>query len=246
MVAPDKRLNVDTMTEAQSVTVTNINAATGSGDAPNTITGSGGTAVARAAAAVRGAMGIEFVGTANSRWMEYVMPGSTTQASFQMAMNIPSGQAAPTVSIEIAIFMNSTDTYGVKLTWLNTGPLVLQNGAGTTIKTFNSGSQLPEGQYWIWIAVDHGTTITNGTIHASIRNAATDEIVDSYTSTSANASFGGTFSSIDAIRFGKTSSSGNLTMHLDEIAYAAGTVAEIDRVALPGTAWSWKRFVRIG
>jgi hypothetical protein len=129
--------------------------------------------------------------------------------------------------------------------WNTTGSLTLANGAGTTELNYNGGSALPVGKYYLWLAIEAGTTTSNGKIYSILRNAATGTIIDNHTNTSANTTRAGTASTPNRIRFGKTGGGGEHRMRLDQIAYSL-SLSEIDIPAAPSDGWTYKKFTRIG
>jgi hypothetical protein len=243
MVAAVREANFDTMPESHSPNATSFTTYADSGDAFDLFSGSGGTSLVTSAADVYGGKGIEIYGNAVSRWFEY--SGFTNSiVGFRTGINIPSDQMLPT---SIATFIQIRDDTGglTVVHWNTTGTLTLANGAGTTEFQYNGNTALPTGKYYLWLAIEAGTTTSNGKIYSTLRNATTDAIIDNHSNTSANTTRAGTASTPNRIRFGKTGGGGEHRMRLDQIGYAL-SLSEIDRPAAPDDGWIYRKFVRLG
>lgn len=246
MVAPTFRARFDNMTEGQSITLANMQAASGSGDTFNVYQGGTTVWTATSAAAMRGNKGAQITATAQSGWFDISLTGGTTIYGAMIGLTIPASPVNPTSNVSLLQFRNSGNTANLaNVLFQTTGILSLVHGGGGTALNFNSNTALPTGQYWIWVALEAGTTTTNGKLYAKLIRDSDGTVIDNYSNTSANTTSGGTPDTLSAVRIGKPSSTGNWTGYLDEIMGVYDT-AQIDVPALPGDIWTYKRFARFG
>lgn len=220
MVAPTARESFDAIDDGTQIT-------TGA-TVFTTVTGTG-TRVARTAAAIKGARGAEFGGTNVSAYGEWSGLNATIaglQIYFTKTSTLPTG--APHILGQI----RNSGGNAVQVYLTTAGVLQFVNGSGGSAQSFNSGSELPNGDYVLTVVAVKGTTTSNGRVLAWLRNADTDASVENKdTGTTYNT---GT-TNYTILRGGKMNSTGVSSLYLDEIAYSLESTAEIDRVADPVT-----------
>lgn len=210
MVAADKRASFNTVVEGTSV----------SGSAGvDTV---GGTApTAKAAAAVRGTMGVHFSGAATSSFLTQTVPTKTTTIA-QQYLYVSAATKPPAIRNLLQIRNATGNAASAQLT--STNYLEVYDAAAS--KRYDSGAALPDGWYVLTVAVTRGTTTGDGRLAMWLRKASDDTLYASLDLLTANT---GT-TDITSVRHGKTSGTGTDGYYADECAAAWTTFGEIDRV----------------
>lgn len=188
------------------------------------IPGTAGDLTVTSAAAIRGLRGLRVVGNAVSSWFRQNVTGAQGTVIAQAYIKVDTA-ALPTSNVAFLSVRNSTGGAATANLLVSNGSIIVQDAGGST--RYNSGA-LTTGWYVLSVAVTKGTTTTNGRLAIWLRNASDDSLVGSAVDESNRNT--GTADLVE-VRFGKTGSSGNTDIYIDECATGWGTFGEVDRVS---------------